>query len=67
MREKGIEEVKRMAMIECKVTSCKYHRGYPYNDCSKNQYVVSIDEVMTASGFYPICSNYVEKEEADND
>ena len=56
-----------MAMIECRVTSCKYHRGEPYNDCSKHQYIVSIDEVMTASGIHPICSDYVEKEEVDND
>lgn len=52
-----------MAMIQCRVTSCKYHRGLPYDDCSKRQYCVTIEEVMTASGFHPICSDYVEKEE----
>lgn len=56
-----------MALIMCNVTSCKYNRGYPYNDCSKPLYFVSINEVMTASGIHPICSDYVEKEEVDND
>lgn len=56
-----------MAKIECKVTSCKYHRGYPYNDCNKHQYLVSIDEVMTSSGIHPICSDYEEGYEEDRE
>lgn len=52
-----------MTEIKCRVTSCRYHTDD--DSCDKNQYYVAIEEVYTASGFYPICSDYSEGYEDD--
>lgn len=52
-----------MTEIKCNVTSCRYHNDD--DSCNKDQFYVSIDEVYTASGFHPICSDYSEGNEDD--
>lgn len=54
-----------MAEIKCKIDCCRYHQED--DSCGKDQYYVSIEEKLTAAGFIPTCSDYVEKEEVDND
>lgn len=52
-----------MTEIKCSVSSCRYHNDD--DSCNKDQFYVSIDEVYTASGFHPICSDYSEGNEDD--
>lgn len=45
-------------VFRCTVTDCKYNEE---NECTADY--IDIDEVLTESGFYPICTTYEEGEE----
>lgn len=44
-------------IYRCSVTDCKYNKD---KECNADY--VEIDEILTASGFHPMCSTYEEKD-----